>query len=84
MIGWQLVTTDGTSLLGGDDRWRAAGQLALLAKDHPELKHPHVHLRVPDEEIGHGLSSGSWRFGAIYGFTVDRWSFGEFCYETFN
>ena len=88
MVGWQLVTTDGTSLLGGDDKAGIAMLVSLLAryKDHPELKHPRIALAfVPDEEIGHGAALLDLdAFGAAYGYTIDGGPFGEFCYETFN
>lgn len=88
MVGQQLVTTDGTSLLGADDKAGVAECVALLARlrDDPGLPHPRLAMAfVPDEEIGHGaalLDLG--RFGAAYGYTVDGGPFGEFCYETFN
>lgn len=88
MVGWQLVTTDGTSLLGGDDKAGIAMLVSLLAryKEHPELRHPRIALAfVPDEEIGHGAALLDLdAFGAAYGYTIDGGPFGEFCYETFN
>ncbi len=45
MIGWQLITTDGTSLLGGDGSWHyCAGQLACSLQRSSELKHPRIAL----------------------------------------
>lgn len=88
MIGWQLITTDGTSLLGGDDKAGVAMLVSLLARytEHPELKHPRIALAfVPDEEIGHGAALLDLKaFGAAYGYTIDGGPLGEFCYETFN
>lgn len=88
MVGWDLVTSDGTSLLGGDDKAGDAEMVSLLArlKADPSIKHPRLaYAFVPDEEIGHGaalLDLG--KFGAAYGYTIDGGPLGEFCYETFN
>lgn len=88
MVGQDLVVTDGTSLLGGDDKAGVAECVSLLARlrEDPTLPHPRLAFAfVPDEEIGHGaalLDLGA--FGAAYGYTIDGGPFGEFCYETFN
>lgn len=88
MEGWELVTTDGTSLLGGDDKAGCAACLELLSRlaDDPTLPHPPLALAfVPDEEIGHGaalLDLDAW--GARWGYTIDGGPLGEICYETFN
>lgn len=88
MVGEELVVTDGTSLLGGDDKAGVAECVALLARlrDDPSLPHPRLALAfVPDEEIGHGAALLDLNaFGAAYGYTIDGGPFGEFCYETFN
>lgn len=88
MAGEELVVTDGTSLLGGDDKAGVAECVALLARlrDDPSLPHPRLALAfVPDEEIGHGAALLDLNaFGAAYGYTIDGGPFGEFCYETFN
>lgn len=88
MVGQELVVTDGTSLLGGDDKAGVAECVALLARlrDDPSLPHPRLAFAfVPDEEIGHGAALLDLeRFGAAYGYTIDGGPFGEFCYETFN
>lgn len=88
MVGWDIVTTDGTSLLGGDDKAGDAEIISLLArlKDDPSLPHPRLALSfVPDEEIGHGAALLDLeKFGAAYGYTIDGGPLGEFCYETFN
>lgn len=88
MVGWDIVTTDGTSLLGGDDKSGVAMVISLLArlKEHPELPHPALALSfVPDEEIGHGAALLDLeKFGAKFGYTIDGGPLGEFCYETFN
>lgn len=88
LVGTELVTADGTSLLGGDDKAGVALCVALLARlaADPGIPHPRLALAfVPDEEIGHGaalLDLGA--FGAAFGYTIDGGPLGEFCYETFN
>lgn len=88
MAGGELVVTDGTSLLGGDDKAGVAECVALLARlrENPELPHPRLALAfVPDEEIGHGAALLDLEaFGADFGYTIDGGPLGEFCYETFN
>ena len=88
MAGEELVVTDGTSLLGGDDKAGVAECVALLArlKADPALPHPRLALAfVPDEEIGHGAALLDLEaFGADFGYTIDGGPLGEFCYETFN
>ena len=88
MVGWDIVCTDGTSLLGGDDKAGVAAIMSLLKrlKDDPTIAHPRLAIAfVPDEEIGHGaslLDLDAW--GATWGYTVDGGPIGEFCYECFN
>lgn len=88
MVGWDLVTTDGTTLLGGDDKAGVAMVVSLLRRlrEHPELPHPRLAVAfVPDEEIGHGAALLDLdAFGAAYGYTIDGGPLGEFCFETFN
>ena len=88
MAGYDIVTTDGTSLLGGDDKAGDAMVVSLLArlKADPTLPHPRLALSfVPDEEIGHGAALLDLeKFGADFGYTIDGGPLGEFCYETFN
>ncbi|WP_322151911.1 peptidase T [Paratractidigestivibacter sp.] len=88
MAGYDIVTTDGTSLLGGDDKAGDAMVVSLLArlKADPSLPHPRLALSfVPDEEIGHGAALLDLeKFGADFGYTIDGGPLGEFCYETFN
>ena len=88
MVGYDIVTTDGTSLLGGDDKAGDVMVVSLLArlKADPSLPHPRLALSfVPDEEIGHGAALLDLeKFGAAYGYTIDGGPLGEFCYETFN
>lgn len=88
MAGWDIVCSDGTSLLGGDDKAGIAAIMSLLRRlqDDPSLPHPRLALAfVPDEEIGHGaalLDLKSW--GATWGYTLDAGPLGEACYENFN
>lgn len=86
--GHRLIVTDGTTLLGGDDKAGIAEILAaadyLLA--HPEI--PHGKIRIgftPDEEVGKGADRFDVeRFGADFAYTVDGGSAGEIEYENFN
>ncbi|MGI6230786.1 MAG: peptidase T [Tractidigestivibacter sp.] len=88
MVGWDIITTDGTSLLGGDDKAGVAECVSLMARlrENPELPHPPLAFSfVPDEEIGHGAALLDLdKFGAKFGYTIDGGPLGEFCYETFN
>lgn len=86
--GQRLVVTDGTTLLGADDK---AGIAAIMGAmeyliAHPEI--PHGKLRVgftPDEEVGEGVKFFDVpAFGADFAYTVDGGKIGEFSYETFN
>jgi len=86
--GKSLIVTDGTTLLGADDKAGVAEIMAmaehLLA--HPEL--PHGKIRIgftPDEEIGEGADHFDVAlFGADFAYTVDGGEFGELENETFN
>ena len=88
MVGWDLITSDGSSLLGGDDKAGDAMCLSLMKrlKDDPSLPHPRLAFSfVPDEEIGHGAALLDLEeFGASFGYTIDGGPLGEICYETFN
>lgn len=86
--GHTLITTDGTSLLGADDKAGVAEIMTaaeyLLA--HPELKHGKIRIGfTPDEEIGRGVDFFDVkRFGADFAYTVDGGFEGELEYENFN
>ena len=86
-IGKRLIVTDGTTLLGADDKAGVAEILAaaqaLLASDRP---HGTVRLGfTPDEEIGRGADRFDLsHFGADYAYTVDGGTLGELEYENFN
>ncbi len=86
--GHTLITTDGTTLLGADDKAGVAEIMTaaeyLLA--HPEVSHGPVRIGfTPDEEIGRGVDYFNVeRFGAKYAYTVDGGFEGELEYENFN
>ncbi|WP_322152063.1 peptidase T [Paratractidigestivibacter sp.] len=87
-VGQDIVVTDGSTLLGADDKAGVAEICALLARlvAHPELAHPTLKIAfVPDEEIGHGASLLDLdALGAAYGYTVDGETLGEINYECFS
>ena len=86
--GNNLVVTDGTTLLGADDKAGIAAILGAMAYliDHPEI--PHGKIRVgftPDEEVGEGVKYFDVpAFRADFAYTIDGGTVGEFSYETFN
>lgn len=87
-VGKDLVVTDGTTLLGADNRAGVAEILTMaeaLLRD-PSIKHGTIKIGfTPDEEIGRGANRFDVeRFGADYAYTVDGGGFGEVEYETFN
>lgn len=85
--GKHLIVTDGTTLLGADDKAGVAEILAA-AQILLESKQPHATLRIgftPDEEIGRGADLFSVQdFGADYAYTVDGGTVGELEFENFN
>ena len=86
--GQDIIFTDGTTLLGADDKAGIAGIMTameyLLA--HPEIKHGKVRVAfTPDEEIGTGIGHFNVeKFGADYAYTVDGGEAGAYEYECFN
>ncbi|MBQ2895330.1 MAG: peptidase T [Oscillospiraceae bacterium] len=86
-VGKHLIVTDGTTLLGADDKAGIA-EIFTALETVVSQDLPHGDLRVvitPDEEVGRGterLDLG--RFGADYGYTVDGGTLGEIEYENFN
>lgn len=86
-VGKRLLVTDGTTLLGADDK---AGIAAILtaAEDLMRENMPHATLRIgftPDEEIGRGADRFDLKgFGADYAYTVDGGTLGGLEYENFN
>ena len=87
-VGQDLIVTDGTTLLGADDKAGIAEILTameyLLA--HPEIKHGKIAVAfTPDEEIGRGADRFDIEgFGASFAYTVDGGTLGELEYENFN
>jgi len=86
--GQTLITTDGTTLLGADDKAGVAEIMcaAEYIMNHPEFKHGPVKIAyTPDEEIGRGVVAFDVaRFGADYAYTMDGGMVGELEYENFN
>ena len=88
LTGNDLVVTDGTTLLGADDKAGIAEimNMAEYFLTHPEVKHGKVRIGfTPDEEIGAGPDYFDVKlFGADYAYTVDGGALGEIEYENFN
>lgn len=86
--GQTLITTDGTTLLGADDKAGVAEILtaAEYLLTHPEVKHGTIKIGfTPDEEIGCGVDFFDvQKFGADYAYTMDGGAIGELEYENFN
>jgi len=87
-LGHTLVTTDGTTLLGADDKAGVAEIMTAVAYllAHPEIKHgPLAIAFTPDEEIGRGTTYFDInRFGAKYAYTLDGSAAGAIEHETFS
>ncbi len=86
--GHTLITTDGTTLLGADDKAGVA-EIMTVAEylvQHPEVKHGKIRIGfTPDEEIGRGVDFFDVEhFGAKFAYTVDGGFEGELEYENFN
>jgi tripeptide aminopeptidase len=87
-IGQTLITTDGNTLLGADDKAGIAEIMAAVEylAQHPEI--PHATIRVgftPDEEIGRGADRFDvQKFNADFAYTMDGGEIGELQYENFN
>jgi len=86
--GQTLITTDGSTLLGSDDKSGVAEIVTAMAYlvAHPEIKHGTVKVGLgPDEEIGTGADHFDVKdFGADFAYTVDGGPLGQLEYETFN
>ncbi|WP_449354546.1 peptidase T [Virgibacillus natechei] len=86
--GHTLITTDGTTLLGADNKSGIAEIMTAMDYliKHPEIKHGSVRVAfTPDEEIGRGPHKFDVdRFDATYAYTVDGGPLGELQYESFN
>lgn len=88
LAGKDLIVTDGTTLLGADDK---AGVAEIMAAaeyllTHPEVRHGKIRIGfTPDEEIGAGTDHFNVElFGADFAYTIDGGAFGELEEETFN
>lgn len=86
--GLTLITTDGTTLLGADDK---AGIVEIVEavkylSEHPEIEHGDIRIAFgPDEEIGRGADHFDAKgFGTEYAYTMDGSVLGELQYESFN
>ena len=83
-----IITTDGTTLLGADDKAGVAEIMNAVQyiMEHPEFKHGAIKIGfTPDEEIGRGVVKFDVkRFGADYAYTMDGGEIGELEFENFN
>lgn len=86
-VGDDLIVTDGTTLLGADDKAGVA-EILTMAEELEKRKIPHGTIAVaftPDEEVGRGTEHFDVKgFGADFAYTVDGGTLGEFEYENFN
>ena len=87
-VGQQLIVTDGTTLLGADDKAGIAEILSAVEwlRQHPEVKHGDIRVGFnPDEEIGLGAHHFNVeQFAADWAYTMDGGAVGELEYENFN
>jgi tripeptide aminopeptidase len=87
-IGKTLITTDGTTLLGADDKAGVAEIMTAVETllNHPEIKHGKIRIAfTPDEEVGHGVDNFDvQKFGASFAYTVDGDELGALQFENFN
>ena len=87
-VGEDLIVTDGTTLLGADDKAGIAEimQAVCYLRDHPEIKHGKIRIAFnPDEEIGMGAHHFDVDlFGCQWAYTIDGGDLGELEYENFN
>lgn len=87
-IGQDLIVTDGTTLLGADDKAGIAEIVSAVAylQVHPEIEHGKIRIAFnPDEEIGKGAHKFDVeRFGAEFAYTMDGGAVGELEFENFN
>ena len=86
--GKTLITTDGTTVLGADDKAGVAIIMDMLEffVKHPEIKHTEIKVAfTPDEEIGGGIDSFDVdKFGADFAYTVDGGEYNQINFENFN
>ena len=88
LLGQTLITTDGKTLLGADDKAGIAEIVSAVAylKEHPEIKHGKIRIGFnPDEEIGLGAHKFNVeQFGCEWAYTMDGGEVGELEFENFN
>lgn len=88
MIGDDIITADGTTLLGSDDKAGCAEILTMIdtLKQNPQIKHGTLAIAfTPDEEVGSGIDKFDVKgFGAQYAYTVDGGELGEISNETWT
>lgn len=86
--GETIITTDGATLLGADDKAGVAEIMSAVQYlvEHPEIKHGEIKIGfTPDEEIGRGVVKFDVeKFGAQYAYTMDGGEVGELEFENFN
>lgn len=86
--GEDIIVTDGTTLLGADDKAGIAEIMSAMQYllDHPEIEHGKIRIAfTPDEEIGRGADKFDVeKFGADWAYTMDGSEVGELEYENFN
>ncbi len=87
-VGKTLITSDGTTLLGADDKAGIAEIIGAMEylMEHPEIKHGKIRIAFnPDEEVGKGAHLFDVeKFGAQWAYTLDGGPLGELEYENFN
>ena len=87
-IGKEIIVTDGTTLLGADDKAGAAEIMTALnyLMAHPEIKHGKIRVAfTPDEEVGNGTKFfNAEKFGADFAYTIDGGEMGQVENENFN
>lgn len=88
LVGKTLITTDGTTVLGADDKAGIADIMGMLYyyKQNPDVPHVNIHVEfTPDEEIGSGVLSFDVKdFNCDFAYTVDGGKPNEINYENFN
>ncbi|CEP79337.1 peptidase T [Paraclostridium sordellii] len=88
LIGEDVIVTDGTTLLGADDKAGIAEIVTAIEYlvNHPEIQHGDIKIGfTPDEEVGRGANLFDVeKFGAKYAYTMDGGIVGELQYENFN
>lgn len=87
-IGQDIMTTDGTTLLGADDKAGIAEIMTVVETliNNPQIKHGDIKIGfTPDEEVGRGADHFNVeKFGADFAYTIDGGEIGELEYENFN